>query len=36
MKMDVNIYYLELMFILLKKFLAVEVDEKGHTDEGTL
>ena len=27
--MDVHKYYLELMF---KYFLAVEIDEKGHTD----
>ena len=30
-KMGVNIYYLELIFILVF-FLAVKIDEKGHTD----
>ena len=29
--MDVTTYYSELMFILLNN-LAVEIDEKGHTD----
>ena len=31
-KMCVNIYYLELIFILVSVFLAVKIDEKGHTD----
>ena len=31
-KMGVNIYYLQLMFFLNKFLLAVEIDEKGHTD----
>ena len=30
--MGVNIYYLQLMFFLNKFLLAVEIDEKGHTD----
>ena len=30
--MGVNIYYLELIFILVSVFKAVEIDEKGHTD----
>ena len=32
MKMGVNIYYLELIFILVC-FSAVKIDEKGHTDK---
>ena len=31
MKMSVKIYYLELTFFR-EYFLAVEIDEKGHTD----
>ena len=31
-----NTYYFELMFILLNIFLAVEIDEKGHTDRDVL
>ena len=27
-----NTYYLELIFILLNIFLAVEIDEQGHND----
>ena len=30
--MGVNMYYLELMFFFNKYLLAVEIDEKGHTD----
>ena len=30
--MGVNIYYLELIFILVSVFKAVEIDEKGYTD----
>ena len=36
MKTVVNVYYLELIFILegcFIDFLAVEIDEKGHTDK---
>ena len=32
MKMIVSTYYLELISILLNIFLAIEVDEKDHTD----
>ena len=35
-KMAMNTYYLELMFILLNTFLAVEIDEKRHTDRGLI
>ena len=31
-KKGVNIYSLELIFILVSVFLAVEIDEKGHAD----
>ena len=31
-----NTYYLELMFILLNTFLAVEIDEKRHTGRGLI
>ena len=31
-KMGINIYYLQLIFFLNKFLLAVEIDEKGHTD----
>ena len=30
--MGVNIYYLEFMFFFNNFLLAVEIDEKGHTD----
>ena len=33
MRTDANIYYLELMFIFFKHKLAVEIDEKRHTDK---
>ena len=33
MKMGVNIYYLELIFILVSIFLAIEINEKRHTDK---
>ena len=34
--MAMNTYYLELMFILLNTFLAVEIDEKRHTGRGLI
>ena len=36
MEMDVNIYHLELMFNLKNISLAVENDEKDHTDRGLI
>ena len=33
MRTDANIYYLELMFLFFKHKLAVEIDEKRHTDK---
>ena len=32
MKIDVNTYYSELMIIFFECLLAVDIDEKGHTD----
>ena len=36
--MGVNIYYLELIFILTieKCFLTIEIDEKSHTDRHSI
>ena len=34
--MGVNICYLELIFILISVLLAVESDEKGHTDRDSI
>ena len=34
--MGVNICYLELIFILISVLLAVEIDEKGHTDRDSI
>ena len=34
MKMGINLYYVKLMFFFTKYLLALEINEKGHTDKG--